>query len=89
MKKTQATPGTIRAKRDRLSAVLFPLLLVGLIVAGYQNTLENGFHFDDWHNILDNRAVRMDTLSLAGLFQAASESPLSYRPLPYVTFALD
>lgn len=63
------------------------LLLVTMLA--YQDIRLNGFHFDDWPNILDNKAVQLTEFSLRGLVDAADGAFLPTRPVPSATFALD
>jgi len=62
------------------------ILLVFLI---YSNTLEGPFLLDDGSNIKNNPAIRLTQLSWSGIEKAASKSPLSNRPLAYISFALN
>lgn len=62
------------------------VLLVFLI---YSSTLEGPFLLDDGSNIKDNPAIRLTELSWSGLKDAASKSPLSNRPLAYISFAVN
>jgi len=62
------------------------VLLVFLI---YSSTLEGPFLLDDGSNIKNNPAIRLTRLSWSGLKDAASNSPLSNRPLAYISFALN
>ncbi|MGB5746979.1 MAG: tetratricopeptide repeat protein [Desulfobacterales bacterium] len=62
------------------------VLLVFLI---YSNTLEGPFLLDDGSNIKNNPAIRLTQLSWTGIENAASNSPLSNRPLAYISFALN
>jgi tetratricopeptide (TPR) repeat protein len=65
-------------------ALLFflPLLI-------YSNTLQSPFIFDDGHNIQKNHHIRLIRLSWEGIKKAASDSPVSNRPLAYISFALN
>jgi len=62
------------------------VLLVFLI---YSNTLEGPFLLDDGSNIKNNPAIRLTQLSWSGIENAASKSPLSNRPLAYISFAFN
>ena len=68
-------------------------LIVVLGIAAYFNTLDNGFHYDDEHSILENHHVRsllnlpaffLDPGTFSGLPQARM-----YRPVLLVTYALN
>jgi Flp pilus assembly protein TadD len=64
------------------------LLIAGLAVLVYSNSLDAPFVFDDLQNIVGNPAIRVSPLSLSGLARAAFESPLP-RPVAYASFALN
>jgi Flp pilus assembly protein TadD len=72
-----------------------PVLLLGvLFFAGvlfflYSPSLEGPFIFDDEPNIELNGALRLTELTPDGLKRAAFDSPMSTRPVSYVTFALN
>lgn len=69
-------------------AVVAIALLTGLI---YWGGLSGPFLFDDTTNILQNAALRLDTLSPDALWQAAwslDSGPLK-RPISYLSFALN
>ena len=68
-------------------------LIVVLGIAAYFNSLDNGFHYDDEHSILENHHVRsllnlpaffLDPGTFSGLPQARM-----YRPVLLVTYALN
>lgn len=64
-------------------------LLAAVALAAYQGIESNGFHFDDWHNILLNPAIQLDQLTLRGLLDAARGASLPHRPVASITFAID
>ncbi|XP_017160630.1 transmembrane and TPR repeat-containing protein 3-like [Poecilia reticulata] len=72
------------------------LLLTGLVVGCYWNSLSCGFVFDDVSAILDNKDLRPST-PLRNLFlndfwgtpMAEERSHKSYRPLTVLTFRLN
>lgn len=72
--------------------VLAALLLLALTAACYWPGLSGPWLFDDYPNILDNAAVRVDALDAATLAQSAwlgqAAGPLG-RPLAYLSFALN
>jgi len=68
------------------------LLFIGallLVVAIYWPGLQGGWLFDDYPNIVDNKAVQPDLASITTLLNAALSSPASEfkRPLASLTFA--
>jgi Flp pilus assembly protein TadD len=69
-----------------MSLAGFTIFLVFLI---YSGTLEGPFLLDDGSNIKNNPAIRMIRLSWSDLKEAATESPLTNRPLAYISFALN
>ena len=74
-----------RARR----AILLGAGVAVLVGALYANTLAGPFVFDDLPNIQQNAAIRLTTLSVAGLVQAAFHSPAPNRPVANVSFALN
>jgi len=64
-------------------------LTVFLVFLIYSSNLEGPFLFDDGNNIKNNPDIRMTRLSWEGLIKAATNSPLSNRPLAYISFALN
>lgn len=73
------------------------LLLAVIIAIVYSNSLHNAWHFDDFHSIVNNPKLHIETLSLTSLqqtFTAATangyyNSDKIYRPLANLTFALN
>jgi Tfp pilus assembly protein PilF len=70
----------------KTSLVGLTIFLVFLI---YSSNLDGPFLFDDGRNITNNPAIRLTRLSWSGLTDAAFKSPLSNRPIAYVSFALN
>ena len=65
------------------------ILIVFLVLLVYHDVPDNTFHFDDAHNITENRYARIDTLTFGALKAAATESPLNRRWIPNASFAVD
>jgi hypothetical protein len=65
------------------------LLAVSLVLLVFHDVPDNTFHFDDAHNITENRYARIDTLTFGALKAAATESPLNRRWIPNASFAVD
>ncbi len=68
------------------------VLLLGVVVAVYANSLNNGFHFDDEHSLTANPAVRRignipAFLTDPGLFSRDPGSGM-YRPLVLISYTL-
>jgi len=90
----------ISSSRGWLSPSLYqrgPLLLVVLAVLvflTYAHTLQAPFTFDDWANIEENPAIRLEQLSLEGIRRAAFDTIIgevtsTHRPVAFVSFALN
>ena len=60
-----------------------------LVVFCYKGSLSGPFVFDDEHNIVKNRFIRVTDLDPTGLFDAAFKSPLPTRPIANISFALN
>lgn len=65
------------------------LFLTIAVLLAYHGIEMNGFHFDDWHNILLNASIHMEDFSIGGLLEAARGASLPHRPVASVTFAID
>ena len=81
-----------QSRRDILNFTLktsLAALTIFLVFLIYSSSLEGPFVLDDGSNIKDNPAIRLTRLSWSGLIDAASKSPLSNRPLAYISFALN
>ena len=77
---------------DREAAFAFVALLVTLLLV-YSNSFLGDWHFDDFHNIVDNRCVHIQSLdelsqSFYGLSCDGADRRIS-RPLAFATFALN
>ena len=69
------------------------VLLLLLVAVVYTGAIGNGFHFDDFHTVVNNPSIR-DLARVPTFFQDAgafSVNPESamYRPLLLTTFAVD
>jgi len=69
----------------------FALTVVASVVAVYWPGIYGPFIFDDYANIVDNSYLKLNTLELGTLFDAAmsSESGPLGRPLPMLSFSLN
>ncbi len=79
---------------DRKTAFAFVCLFITLLLL-YSNTFQGEWHFDDFHNIVDNPSIRLQGLtwdelkkSFYGVTYGTEGQRLS-RPLAYATFALN
>jgi Flp pilus assembly protein TadD len=68
---------------------LLLLLLPLLILITYSHSLHSPFVFDDIEHVASNPAIQISDLTFKNLRQAAVESPLSARPITYITFAIN
>jgi len=69
------------------------LLLLAVITVAYANHFQNGFHFDDFHTVVDNPAIR-SLGNLPRFFSDANTFSVlpanrTYRPLVSASLALD
>jgi tetratricopeptide (TPR) repeat protein len=85
-------PWRIRFFSDR-EAVFAAAALFILLLSIYSNSFQGEWHFDDFHNIVENRCVHVQSLddlskSFYGLNCAAADRRIS-RPLAYASFALN
>jgi len=71
--------------QKRLLLLLLPLL----IIITYSHTLHSPFVFDDIANISSNPAARASDLNFENMRKAAVDSPISTRPVSYITFAVN
>jgi len=69
--------------------ILIPVLMALVVFGIYSNTFENPFVLDDLSSIQHNPHIRINQLNFKALKQAGFESPLSNRPVAYVSFALN
>ena len=77
---------------DREGAFAFVALLMALLLV-YSGSFQGEWHFDDFHNVVDNRCVHVQNLddlpkSFYGLTCEAAERWIS-RPFAYATLALN
>lgn len=73
--------------RYRTHIFLAILLLATIIV--YSNTFEAPFVFDDMPNILENRHIRLDKISIEDIVAAGFKSVCSRRPVANISFAVN
>ena len=80
-------------KREKSIVSLGGALLLLAILATYANHFHNGFHFDDWHTIVNNTSIRqlrnIPLFFLDGTTFSAVPSTRSYRPLVSTLLAID
>lgn len=60
-----------------------------VLCALYANTLHAPFILDDKDNIVENRHIRLESLSVQGVLDAALRSPRIWRPAANLSFALN
>lgn len=80
-----------KSLRSRPSDFVVTLLLLAIATAVYWPGLSGGFLFDDYPNIVTNRLVHLEAISLASLQAAAGgyEASTYGRPLATLGFAFD
>jgi len=78
-----------KAHRETVYQITALLVIVGLGIFIYSNTLESPFYFDDRANITENTRIRLTELSLKGIYEAGFKSILSQRPIANISFALN
>ncbi|OGR05323.1 MAG: hypothetical protein A2511_01055 [Deltaproteobacteria bacterium RIFOXYD12_FULL_50_9] len=78
-----------KSDKSDISHVLAILLILAAAIACYANTFDAPFHFDDFGNIVENPHIKIASLSLADLADAATKSPAKYRWLSNISFALN
>ena len=80
-------------KREKSIVSLGGALLLLAILATYANHFHNGFHFDDWHTIVNNVSIH-ELRNIPLFFRdattfSAEPSTRSYRPLVSTLLAID
>ncbi len=65
------------------------LLIIGISVAIYANSINVPFVFDDSQNVAFNEHIQLQDLSWDGIYAAAFRSPSPSRPVANLSFALN
>ncbi|MCW5830018.1 MAG: tetratricopeptide repeat protein [Deltaproteobacteria bacterium] len=65
------------------------VVLLGLVWFAWSTVFPGGFHLDDLPNITKNKRLAAVVQGKGSIQSYALQSPAKYRPLPYVTFALN
>ena len=69
------------------------ILLAGLVVVLYSNSLKGSFHYDDFHSIVDNPNIRqlenIPTFFVDPTLFSQDPQKAMYRPLLLVSYALN
>lgn len=68
---------------------LFHFLMGVLLLLVYSNSFENGWHFDDVSNILDNKLIHSDSNGGRGVIPRVVEAKRFNRPISYLSLALN
>lgn len=71
------------------TTIVAAIVITVLIWLAYSQIQLNGYHFDDWPNILSNPGIQFEHLSIAALQGAARNAYLPGRPFASITFAID
>lgn len=77
------------SKQNPWLGVLAALFMCALVFIIYSNTLTVPFVFDDRTSISDNTAIRITSLTVDNLKNAAFKSPIPSRPLANISLALN
>jgi len=75
--------------RPRIFNIAFAILACILVCFIYSNILDAPFVFDDIKNIRENKNIRIETLTPAGLIKAVSGNRCQNRPAAYISFAIN
>ena len=85
-------PGPLMMQIKRMYTIALALVVASIMLA-YSNSLGNGFHFDDFHTVVDNPAIRSLHNVPRFFTDATTFSVLpanrTYRPLVTASLALD
>lgn len=69
------------------------LLLLIVVCAAYSNHFQNGFHFDDWHTVTQNPAIRdlgnISRFFTDGTTMSVLPANQAYRPIVTLSLAID
>ncbi|MGD8993525.1 MAG: hypothetical protein PVI00_18860, partial [Desulfobacterales bacterium] len=65
------------------------LPLMALVVLISANTVQAPYFFDDEINITRNPHIRLTKITVDDLLRAGFESPMSSRPVAYISFGLN
>jgi len=89
-KKINQIPASSFLKESWYYYIILILLIEGIAFVGYQNSFSVPWHFDDWHNILQNPKIRILTFSFGPWIELISHSyKESIRFFAFITFALN
>ena len=76
-----------------LSFFLSGGMIVALVLIIYSNSFQSPWILDDYHNVVDNPKIQINSLSLKNIkgcfFSSIAEPEKLYRPLSCLTFALN
>jgi hypothetical protein len=92
--RTTTTPKAISPGRSRIAlSKLLPAIILLAVFAAYSNHFHNGFHFDDFHTIVRNPAIRRlgnipRFFTSPTLFSSEPEGR-TWRPLVSTSLAID
>jgi uncharacterized protein (TIGR02996 family) len=88
-----SSPSTLRPLSSRAAPWPLRVLLLLAIALTYANSFHNGFHFDDFHTIVDNPAIRglhhIPTFFTDATTFSVLPPNRTYRPIVSTTLALD
>ena len=73
----------------RYGSAIFAAILVGLVLIAYRAAPDNGFHFDDYANIVEQHPLHVDELTVETLVDASLSGKLPQRFVANLTLAVD
>ncbi|MGA2468029.1 MAG: hypothetical protein ABSH06_27260, partial [Thermodesulfobacteriota bacterium] len=89
-KKNNQTTASSFLKESWYYYIILLLIIEGIAFISYRNSFSVPWHFDDWHNILQNPKIRILTFSFGPWIGLISESyKESIRFFAFITFALN
>ena len=73
----------------RYGSAIFAAILVGLVLIAYRAAPDNGFHFDDYANIVVQHPLHVDNPTIEALADASLSGKLPQRFVANMTLAVD
>jgi len=84
----QPIPQSQKSRSAIIESLLY-LSFASVAFLLYSNTFQSPLIFDDWIHIEANRHIQISSLSWDSILDAGTNSPLRYRPVAYITLALN
>ncbi len=73
----------------RYGSAIFAAILVGLVLVAYRAAPDNGFHFDDYANIVEQESLHVDEPTVAAFVDASLSGKHPQRFVANLTLAVD